>query len=394
MKRTDQSHLLTSAVTDQGRQRKNNEDRYGIAAFNTGSAPSLLAIVCDGIGGHLAGEVAAELAVNTLIQVISESDADQPLETLSLAVKTASQAVRVEAQKQTERHGMGATCVLAWIIGDRLYTTSQGDSPLFLIRGEKIQRLTTPHTWVQEAVEAGALSVEAARKHPNAHVIRRYLGAADPVNLDFRLRLNETETNEQATANQGTHIQPGDILLMCSDGLTDMVEPAEILKIILEKGRENGIIALRDLANERGGMDNITIVMVEAPTLEMSAQLNAKTVRIHTPPKQTSVLQTLVKNKYAWLGCGLLAVISVILIGGIVFLGVFAGQLRTNSTPTAPATGTPQPSLTPTRSTPQAVSTGSPDLQTPQSTQLSLPTATYTPWPTQRGSERRRQPAG
>jgi len=404
MIRIDHSHLQTSAVSDQGMQRKNNEDRYGVTAFQSGLTPALLAIVCDGIGGHLAGEVAAELAVETLTSVIAASDASQPLETLGLAVQAANQAVHNAAKEQSERRGMGATCTVAWVIGIRLYTTTVGDSPLFLIRNAKIQRISTPHTWVQEAVEAGVLTEEAARVHPNAHVIRRYLGSPDPVTLDFRLKLNPGESNEQATANQGTELQAGDMLILCSDGLTDMVETQEILDTILQKGLAEGVPALRDLANENGGMDNITIVGVEipasaitaafdssAPTIPMQTaarsdqSLDAKTIQIKRPVQpQPAGLKTLLKNKFVWLGCSLLALLAVGLLAAIIFFSFLANRVEGKPTPTAstvPALALTLQAATPAEKTPLATA-ALPTAQDAQLTPLAPDAPTYTPWPT------------
>ncbi len=389
MKPTDQSHLFATAVSDQGMQRKNNEDRYGVSTYLAGQIPSLLAMVCDGIGGHLAGEVAAELAVATITSVVGGSDAASPQDILSQAVLSASQAVRSEAQKEAERRGMGATCVVAWVIGSRLYTTSLGDSPLFLVRSGAIQRITTPHTWVQEAVEAGVLTPEAARNHPNAHVIRRYLGMADPVLLDFRLRLVDSETDEQAIANQGMELQPGDILLLCSDGLTDMVEEADILSTLLEKGCNPGVFALRDLANAHGGMDNITIVAVEMPRSEQKTVLSGNTVPIKRPtpaPRPKSLLQTLLESKLAWLGCSLVVLLTIALVSVVLFWSVFTGRLdpRPSATPTASATASstaaptlPQPAV----STALPTSPSAPTL-TARPVGPGQPTPTYTPWPT------------
>jgi protein phosphatase len=103
-----------------------------------------------------------------------------------------------------------------------------GDSRLYLIRNGKALRLTTDHTWVQEAVEKGLITPDQARDHPNAHVLRRHLGSQIGVEPDFRLRMDPSQNNGQAVANQGMRLLPGDQLLLCSDGLTDLVEDEEI----------------------------------------------------------------------------------------------------------------------------------------------------------------------
>jgi serine/threonine protein phosphatase PrpC len=265
---TNRSHLHASAGTHPGMKGKNNEDSHSISAYKlspTDSTSSVLALVCDGIGGHRAGEVASKMAIETINKMVLESDGLQPLITLREAIILAGQRINQQAEANPEQKGMGATCVCAWVIGNRLYTASVGDSRLYLIRGDTIRQLTTDHTWVQEAVEFGALTPEQARNHPNMHVIRRYLGSAKPVEVDFRLRLDPAESNEQTEANQGTALQNGDYLILCSDGLTDLVEKEEILEVIKAMPREQALEHLIDLANKRGGHDNITVVILQVP---------------------------------------------------------------------------------------------------------------------------------
>jgi protein phosphatase len=142
--------------------------------------------------------------------------------------------------------GMSTTCVCAWVIGDRLFAASVGDSRLYLVRNGAITCLTTDHTWVQEAIEAGAITPEQARQHPNAHIIRRHLGSPQPVVPDYRLRFRPDLTDIEAEAIQGMRLLPGDDLLLCSDGLTDLVGDEEILAAVagqdLEKSLEGWLI--------------------------------------------------------------------------------------------------------------------------------------------------------
>ena len=222
----DRAHLYVAASTHPGMKGKNNEDQYAVSAYLLSEAdptPSLLAIVSDGIGGHRAGEVASQIAVETISRTVAKSDGSNPTATLEDAITLASQAIVEQAELHPEKRGMGATCVCAWVIGNRLYSASVGDSRLYLLRGNSITQLTTDHTWIQEAIEYGALTPEQARRHPNVHVIRRYLGSQPPPEVDFRLRVNPAETDSQAQANQGFPLIPGDFLLLCSDGLTDLV---------------------------------------------------------------------------------------------------------------------------------------------------------------------------
>jgi protein phosphatase len=160
---------------------------------------------------------------------------------------------------------MGTTCVCAWIIGDRLYIASVGNSRLYLIRPGELKQLNVDHTWVQEAVDAGALTPEQARSHPNANIIRRYLGSRQQIEVDLRLRLDENESDEQERKNQGLKLLPGDRLLLCSDGLTDLVEDGEIFNVVKTNALQGAVKSLVDLANANGGKDNITAVALEMP---------------------------------------------------------------------------------------------------------------------------------
>ncbi len=218
------SHLHVAVATHPGMKGKNNEDRYAVSAYSIGEEkriPSVLAVVCDGIGGHRAGEVAAEIAVEKISLVVAQSDGSQPLATLREAISEANQAVRSQSEVDPTRKGMGATCACAWVIGDRLFIASVGDSRIYLERAGTIHKLTTDHTWIQEALDQGILTPEQARGHPNLHVIRRYLGSQQPVEADTRLKLSRDEDDVQAQSNQGLKLVPGDTLMLCSDGLTD-----------------------------------------------------------------------------------------------------------------------------------------------------------------------------
>ena len=263
-----EAHLYVAASTHPGMKGKNNEDRFAVSAHRLGQeerTPSLLAVICDGIGGHRAGEVAAEMAVETISRTVAESDGRQPLAILTQAFSNANQVIREQATSDLAQRGMGATCVCAWVIGFQLYTASLGDSRLYFIRGDTIRQITTDHTWIQEAIDFGALTPEQAVGHPNAHVIRRYLGAQNPMAPDFRLRLQPDETDEQAEANQGMRLLPGDRLLLCSDGLTDLVTKEEMLNALRSRERKAALDYLIDLANSRGGHDNITVIILEMP---------------------------------------------------------------------------------------------------------------------------------
>jgi len=269
MIRAPSAHLHIAALSHSGMVGKNNEDRYAVSSFQMGpedDRPVVFAVVADGIGGHRAGEVAAELAVNYISQGVAESNGKKPLKTMENAIQDASQAVAAHSASKTEQEGMGATCACTWIVENKLYTAHVGDSRIYLVRGEHIRRLTIDHTWVQEAVDKGILDAEHARDHPNVHVIRRYLGSVELPEVDFRMYLEPGESDDEAIANQGFELEPGDMLLVCTDGLTDLIWDDEILKAMrTQPNLKTAAEALVEAANQRGGHDNITVVLIAVP---------------------------------------------------------------------------------------------------------------------------------
>jgi PPM family protein phosphatase len=376
---TGRAHLHVAAASHPGMKGKNNEDRYAVSAHRVGGkrgVPSLLAIVADGVGGHRAGEVAAEMAVELICRAVEEGDASQPVATLRDAIVNASQAIYLQSIDNPAQQGMSTTCVCAWVLGDRLYLASVGDSRVYLIHSGDIYQLTTDHTWVQEAIETGAITEEEARNHPNAHVIRRHLGSQQPVEPDLRIRLDANETAEQSEANQGIPLHPGDRLLLCSDGLTDLVQKEEIAETLEAHPLEDSVARLVNLANARGGHDNITIVSMEVPLRE--------SIPAGSPARAR-------RSPLAW---ALWVLLGLLVVGSALVGGFF--WMQSNFWLEATATNTPaplgQPSLIPPpvvvpMTTP--VTTGSP--VAPSATALPRPTLfltpagprpTYTPWPT------------
>jgi PPM family protein phosphatase len=275
MIRSTLAHLHVAALSHAGMSGKNNEDRYSVSSFlvsKDDARPAVFAIVADGIGGHHAGEVAAELAVNYISMGVAESNAKKPVKILETAIQDASQAIAAHSAGKANEEGMGATCACAWVIENKLFTAHVGDSRIYLLRGKFIQRLTVDHTWVQEAYEKGIITAEQMYDHPNVHVIRRHLGGVKLPDVDFRLRIDNEETDEESTENQGFHLKPGDTILLCSDGLTDLVWDDEIQKIIRSKKTlKSAAETLVKLANERGGHDNITVVLMSMPRLDETA---------------------------------------------------------------------------------------------------------------------------
>lgn len=266
MKPVDKPHLIVGALSHPGEKRDHNEDRYSVTAYRTdrGGQPALLAVVADGVGGHQAGEVAAEMTVEAVVERVGHSSGRDPLPTLRAAVGDAARSV-IEAADADEAHaGMGSTLAVVWVIGLRLYLTYIGDSRIYFLRDGKIHQLSNDHTWVQEALDHEIISPEEAIDHPHAHVLRRHIGGDKPPEPDLRVRFN-TSDPAGSSAQQGLELRVGDKLLLCSDGLTDLVEADEIASVLAEHSPAGAARELVDLARRRGGHDNITVIALQVP---------------------------------------------------------------------------------------------------------------------------------
>lgn len=388
MIRVENSLLPVIALSHPGMKGKNNEDRYGVSAFQTETnppVPILLAVLSDGIGGHRAGEVASEMAVDVISQYAAESDGSDPSTIMREAIHLASDTIHQQSQENNEQQGMGATVACVWIAGDRLFTATVGDSRIYLIRGGQIFQLSVDHTWIQEALDLGLIQPDQVNGHPNAHVIRRYLGSPSHPEVDFRLRVYDGESDQQSITNQGMRLQPNDRLLLCSDGLTDLVSDAEILAVLREKPMNEAVDILIDMANQRGGHDNITLILIHVPPT-IARQLKAASKK--TAPAAASF------SRFLLVGC-----LGAILLG-VLAGGVLGGWILFNrdTTPTPTTAPTVQPSPTPggatrtatrsptRRATQQPTATG-------QGVPLEVPSQTptgpaapagpsITPWPT------------
>lgn len=270
MLRKDVKHLIQASGTHPGMTGKINEDRFGITTCQVSSSnttPVTFAVVCDGIGGHRSGEIAADLAVNISLETVTNSFGDRPLKTMLLAAQLSNEAIYQQSQADENKRGMGATIAMVWVEGSRLYTTSIGDTRIYLIRKHLIKQLTTDHTWVQEALENGTITRDQVPGHPNAHVIRRYLGAPVVPQADQRLQLRHGEDSSQSLANQGLNLRPEDIILICTDGLSDYLKANEIVHITQKHSGnlDNAVHEMILLACDRGGHDNITVVGLQLP---------------------------------------------------------------------------------------------------------------------------------
>ena len=247
--------LLSFGATDPGKKRANNEDAY---LLNDGQG---LYAVADGVGGHEGGEIASRIAVETLAEAMpdllgdkdrtppsgSASRSDPELSALRHAVGLANRRIHESVGKHQALAGMGTTLTALLVKRKRIFLAHIGDSRAYLFRSGRLTQLTNDHSVVAEQVRAGVLTAAQARSSPYRHVITRALG------LDAEAVPDLTEQP----------LQRGDRYLLCSDGLTEMVDDREIGRLVAASPPRDAVMRLIDTANGRGGLDNITAVIIE-----------------------------------------------------------------------------------------------------------------------------------
>ncbi len=239
--------IKTFSVTNIGRRRKLNQDYVYTSETPVGQLPNLF-IVADGMGGHKAGDYASKLAVTTMVDEIRVFAGKEPEAVLRMAVEKANAMVKGSAEKSPELEGMGTTVVAASCEGRRLSVANVGDSRLYVVGSREIRQITRDHSWVEDMVRSGGMGREEARNHPDKNIITRAVGAEETVKTDFF----------------SVELKEGDMILMCTDGLTNMLNDEEIRMVldgardIVEKAEE-----LVRRANENGGRDNISVVLIE-----------------------------------------------------------------------------------------------------------------------------------
>jgi len=238
--------LKTFTITDVGMKRTVNQDCVYCNESNVGIFPNLF-IVADGMGGHKAGDMASRLCVSTFTESVKASDLRTPVSVLGEAVFTAHNKVHDVSSDNDDYTGMGTTLVAATIIDDKLFVVNIGDSRLYILRDELIQ-ITEDHSLVEEMVKSGEIEKDSVRSHPNKNIITRALGIGYDVQPDY-FNIDVCE---------------GDIILMCTDGLINELSDNEIEYIIKSNGDnlDKAGMTLLNKANEAGGKDNITVLLV------------------------------------------------------------------------------------------------------------------------------------
>jgi protein phosphatase len=299
--------LRVAHATHEGLSGKHNEDSFGLFAWQVAAGRLLsLGVVADGVGGQTAGEIASRVAVD---EIKAYFDRQSQIGDVSLhlaeAVQAANAAVYQAGRDNPEYEGMSTTVAIAAVLDGRLYTAHVGDSRIYLWRAGRLAQLTTDHTWAQEAIEAGLLTRDQAKTHPNRNVIRRHLGVPISVEVDQRI----------AEGAPGEALRPGDTLLICSDGLTDMVGD-EVIGEALDATSDDLAAASRllvDKANQAGGRDNITVVLMQVPGTPVATEALAPAAESPAlspgPPADARA-----RRRRPWL-----------VVGGILLLLILAG---------------------------------------------------------------------
>ena len=245
--------MYSAGRCDIGKHRINNEDAVFIHNTQFGCLPNLF-IVADGMGGHNAGEIASNKAIQNFCDYIHFNREKQQLnqndivELLKEGILYSNQTIYHKSIVDPHLHGMGTTFLGATIFENSLYIANVGDSRLYLISKQGIQQITTDHSFVEEMVRTGTLSEEEAEHHPQRNVITRAVGTQETVTVDTYVLT----------------LEPNTYILMCSDGLTNMLHDSEIAALCSIKSDLHDLVhVLIDTANEKGGFDNISVILID-----------------------------------------------------------------------------------------------------------------------------------
>ncbi|OGQ33316.1 MAG: hypothetical protein A3F16_04805 [Deltaproteobacteria bacterium RIFCSPHIGHO2_12_FULL_43_9] len=233
--------IAAKGLTDVGQRREANQDSFLV------DEETLLFGVADGMGGHRGGGVASKLAVEIIRSYIQAHKNGDPEEVIEKALQEASKTIHQQSMDKNELSGMGTTATFAWVRSNRIYIAHVGDSRAYLLRGNKIWQLTEDHSLVHEQVKAGVLPESAEKEHLYRNVLTRSIGFEPFVKVDIYQK----------------ELEPGDKFLICSDGLITMLKDEEISKIVTKKSLGDALKKLITMANDRGGEDNITTILID-----------------------------------------------------------------------------------------------------------------------------------
>lgn len=240
------------AATDVGSVRDNNEDHLVfIRPFDAGVRAShgCLALVADGMGGHSSGEIASQLAADIITRDYFDSK-NSILDALGRAFEKANKTIFQKASRNPALKGMGTTCTAVVLLNDQIYLGHVGDSRAYLFKEDQCQQLSNDHTYVQHLLDTGKISEEESLSHPQRNVITRAMGTTPKLQAEF--------THLKMSFGQG------DKLLICSDGLYEYIKPTELAAMLSAKqGLNESAQSLINLAKQRGGHDNISVLIIE-----------------------------------------------------------------------------------------------------------------------------------
>ena len=238
--------MKTYSITDIGKRRSANQDFVYASDQPVGNLSNML-IVADGMGGHNAGDLASRYTVESMVDYIEKAVEKRPIPLLAEAIHHANELVVEKAKSDKALEGMGTTVVAATVQENYLYVANVGDSRLYLI-DQEIEQITRDHSLVEEMIRVGELQRKDAKSHPDRNIITRAVGVRTPVKIDFF----------------DIKLEPGDVILLCSDGLTNMVEDEDILRIVKKSSSlKEAAQRLVKEANKNGGKDNISVVLAE-----------------------------------------------------------------------------------------------------------------------------------
>ncbi|UCG25055.1 MAG: protein phosphatase 2C domain-containing protein [Chloroflexota bacterium] len=350
------SDLKVGYATHEGMSGKHNEDFFGMFAWTLDDRRNFyLGVVADGVGGQSAGEVASRLTVGAIQKYFDQqAQVENNVSAhLGQAIQVANETVHESSLENPERRGMSTTVAAAAFVNNRLYTAHVGDSRIYLLRDGRLRQISIDHTWAQEAIEAGLLTPEQAKTHPNRNVIRRHLGGQPNVQVDHRLVFEPGQSGQEAVGNQGLALQGSDTILICSDGLTDMISDDSVRESLQKHFSDlpRAVQELIDKANRAGGRDNITLVLMqvrgEAPPMVVApvggaaaAAAGSGTVQPAATPVATSApAASPVESKSGrgavWLiiGGAILLLLLAIVVGLVIAVSTSLGG---DATPTIP----------------------------------------------------------
>ena len=241
--------IVTAASTDVGLRRSGNEDCHALWEAPDGEPhpADLLVVVCDGMGGSNAGEVASRMTVDAVLRSFAGQTGGDAGEALAEAIRAANAEILDHTRARADLRGMGTTCTTLALDGDRVTVGHVGDSRAYLVRGGRIRQITQDHSLVAQLVASNQLTPEEARRDSRRNVVTRSVGVTPELEVDI-VRLGEP-------------LRPGDTLLVCSDGLHTQVDDEELARIASGESLDRACGELIALANERGGPDNITVAL-------------------------------------------------------------------------------------------------------------------------------------